>query len=101
MADIAKRTPAAPTLSLAGLRASYTRAELDEAACEPNPIVQFERWFYEAQAADLKEVNAMTLSTATSEGRPSARVVLLKEVSDLGFVFYTNYESRKSRELER
>ncbi len=73
---------------------------MTEQNCETNPIVQFEKWIREAQAADLKEPNAMTLSTATPDGRPSARVVLLKEVSDIGFVFYTNYTSRKSRELE-
>ena len=73
---------------------------MTEHNCETNPIVQFERWMKDAQAADLKEPNAMTLSTASPEGRPSGRVVLLKEVSDIGFVFYTNYTSRKSQELE-
>ena len=68
--------------------------------CETNPIVQFEKWFIESQTIESKEPNAMTLSTATAEGRPSARVVLLKEVSDAGFVFYTNYSSRKARDLE-
>jgi pyridoxamine 5'-phosphate oxidase len=61
--------------------------------------VQFEVWMKQAQAADLKEPNAMTLATATRSGRPSARIVLLKEVSANGFVFYTNYESRKGQEL--
>jgi pyridoxamine 5'-phosphate oxidase len=83
-----------------GLRANYGRGGLLEENCDSNPIVQFERWFSEAQASDLKEPNAMTLSTVSGDGRPSARVVLLKEVSDLGFVFYTNYASRKGRELE-
>ncbi len=87
-------------LSLAGLREEYVGRGLNEADCEPNPIVQFERWINDAQAADLTEPNAMTVSTATPGGRPSARVVLLKEVSDVGFVFYTNYTSRKARELE-
>ncbi|MGA8029783.1 MAG: pyridoxamine 5'-phosphate oxidase [Bryobacteraceae bacterium] len=85
---------------LTDLREEYRLGGLTEQNCETNPIVQFERWMKDAQAADLKEPNAMTLSTATSDGRPSGRVVLLKEVSDIGFVFYTNYHSRKSRELE-
>jgi pyridoxamine 5'-phosphate oxidase len=97
MADFAERSH---RLSLAGVREEYHRGRLTEERCERNPIVQFERWFKHAQAAELKEPNAMTLATATPDGRPSARVVLLKEVSDAGFVFYTNYSSRKARELE-
>jgi pyridoxamine 5'-phosphate oxidase len=97
MADFAERSH---RLSLAGVREEYHRGRLIEQRCETNPIVQFERWFKHAQAAELKEPNAMTLATATPDGRPSARVVLLKEVSDAGFVFYTNYSSRKARELE-
>lgn len=97
MPDFAKRTH---RLSLAELREEYWRGGLNEQNCETNPIVQFERWIKDAQAADLKEPNAMTLATATPQGRPSARVVLLKEVSDLGFVFYTNYGSRKALEIE-
>jgi pyridoxamine 5'-phosphate oxidase len=97
MGDFAERTH---RLSLAELRDDYGRAPLDEQNCETNPIVQFERWFQDLQALELKEPNAMTLATATPEGRPSARVVLLKEVSDIGFVFYTNYGSRKAQELE-
>jgi len=97
MADFSKRTH---RLSLAGVRRDYRLAELDERNCETNPIVQFERWMKDAQAAHLKEPNAMVLSTATADGRPSGRVLLLKEVSDIGFVFYTNYGSRKGRELE-
>jgi pyridoxamine 5'-phosphate oxidase len=97
MGDFAERTH---RLSLAELRDDYRRAPLDEQNCETNPIVQFERWFQDLQLLDLKEPNAMTLATATADGRPSARIVLLKEVSDLGFVFYTNYGSRKAREIE-
>ncbi len=107
MADFAERTQSSgdPTkrihrLSLEGLRDEYCRGGLGEADCETNPIVQFERWMKEAQAADLKEPNAMTLSTATADGKPSSRVVLLKEVSEIGFVFYTSYTSRKAREIE-
>jgi len=99
MAEITERTPL-HRMSLADLREDYGRRALAEADCDSNPIVQFERWFQEAQVADVKEVNAMTLATATAQGRPSARVVLLKEVSDLGFVFYTNYTSRKAEEIK-
>src|ERR1700728_739671 len=76
------------------------RTPLSEQNCETNPILQFEHWFKDVQASHLKEPNAMTLATATAGGRRSARVVLLKEVSDLGFVFYTNYGSRKAQEIE-
>ena len=82
------------------LRKEYTRAGLTEAEADPDPIEQFRKWFDEALAADLHEPNAMTLATATPDGRPSARVVLLKGYDERGFVFYTSYEGRKSRELE-
>ena len=72
----------------------------DEANCETNPIVQFEEWFRDAQATENKEPNAMIVATVNAAGRPSARIVLLKEVSDVGFVFYTNYTSPKARDLE-
>lgn len=97
MADFTERTH---RMSLEDLREEYRLAGLTERNCETNPIVQFERWMKDAQAAHLKEPNAMTLSTATRDGRPSGRVLLLKEVSDIGFVFYTNYDSRKAQELE-
>jgi pyridoxamine 5'-phosphate oxidase len=87
-------------LSLADWRESYGLSELNEEQCESNPIVLFERWIEEARAAGLRDANAMTLATATREGRPSARLMLLKEVSDNGFIFYTNYTSRKARELD-
>jgi pyridoxamine 5'-phosphate oxidase len=85
---------------VARLRKEYTRAGLTESAADPDPIVQFRRWFDEVLAADLHEPNAMTLATATPEGRPSARIVLLKGFDERGFVFYTNYEGRKGEELE-
>ena len=85
---------------VARLREEYTRAGLRESEANPNPMEQFRGWFGEALAADLHEPNAMTLATATPDGRPSARVVLLKGFDERGFVFYTNYEGRKSRELE-
>ncbi len=87
-------------LSLEDLREDYRQAEFSEQNCETNPIEQFNKWFKEAQAAHLKEPNAMSLATATLDGKPSNRIVLLKEVSDDGFVFYTSYASRKGGELK-
>jgi pyridoxamine 5'-phosphate oxidase len=83
---------------LANLRRDYHRAGLSEADLARDPVRQFERWFAEARAAGLPEVNAMILATA-ARGRPAARTVLLKGVDRRGFVFFTNYESRKGREL--
>jgi pyridoxamine-phosphate oxidase len=74
--------------------------ELSEASVDPDPIKQFDRWFADAIAAGLKLPNAMTLATATPDAVPSARVVLLKDFDEQGFVFYTNYDSQKGRELE-
>jgi pyridoxamine 5'-phosphate oxidase len=88
-----------PVLSLADLRENYTRAGLAESDVDPDPIVQFDRWFEQTRQAGLKEPNAMTLATATPEGSPSARIVLLKGIDAHGFAFYTNYESQKGREL--
>lgn len=73
---------------------------LDEREVDPNPINQFRRWFDEAIAAGLPMPEAATLATSTNDGKPSARLVLLKEVDEEGFVFYTNYQSRKARDLE-
>lgn len=73
---------------------------LNEADLDPDPIKQFQLWFAEAQAVGIPEPTAMILATADREGRPSARTVLLKDVDHRGFVFYTNYESRKGKELE-
>ena len=81
-------------------RTDYGRGGLSEADCETNPIQQFQKWFEDAQTSDLKEPNAMFLATATEQGKPSGRVVLLREVNAIGFVFYTNYSSRKGHELE-
>jgi len=86
-------------MSIAHLRKEYTRERFDEADAASDPFTQFQRWFDEALKAQLPEPNAMTLATATAAGVPSARIVLLKEVSGDGFVFYTNYESRKGHEL--
>ena len=96
MADSAKRTI---SLELADLREDYRQAELSEGNCETNPFSQFAKWFKEAQVADLKEPNAMSVATATPDGRPSVRIVLLKDFSDTGFIFYTSYSSRKGKEL--
>jgi pyridoxamine 5'-phosphate oxidase len=86
-------------LSLAGVRKDYFGKALEEHSASPDPILQFNAWFLEASQAGIKEPNAMTLATATASGIPSARVVLLKDVSEEGFVFYTNYKSRKAQEL--
>jgi pyridoxamine 5'-phosphate oxidase len=86
--------------SLSDLRREYTRAGLVESDIHPDPTEQFRRWFDEALAANLYEPNAMTLATATPGGTPSARIVLLKGYDERGFVFYTNYQGRKARELE-
>lgn len=84
---------------LASLRRSYARASLAEGDVAADPIAQFLAWFDDAQAAELREPNAMTLATATPDGAPSARIVLLKGVDERGFVFYTDYRSRKGEEL--
>jgi pyridoxamine 5'-phosphate oxidase len=85
--------------TISDLRKEYTLKGLDAVEVSANPINQFRRWFDAALAAGVPEPNAMHVSTVTAEGRPDGRIVLLKEVSDAGFVFYTNYESRKGQEL--
>lgn len=81
------------------IRKSYELGELTEVAVDSNPLVQFERWLKDAAESGYIEPNAMTLATCDSRGIPSARVVLLRGFDERGFVFYTNYESRKGREL--
>lgn len=76
------------------------REELDEKSVDPNPIDLFQRWFEDAIASGSRLPDAMTLATATKDGKPSARVVLLKQVDEQGFVFFTNYRSSKAQELE-
>ena len=90
---------ASPNESLAALRKSYERAELDERHSEADPLRQFERWLTEAIAAQMPEPNAMTLATVGSDLRPSTRIVLIKGYDAHGIVWYTNYESRKGQEL--
>ena len=89
-------------MSAESMRVEYSRGQLVEAEVAPEPIPQFRAWFEDASAAGaaVAEPNAMTLATSTTEGRPSARVVLLKGFDERGFCFFTNYESRKARELE-
>ena len=87
------------TLDLAALRRDYALASLAEHDVDGDPIRQFERWFADAVSARVPEPNAMTLSTATRDGVPSGRIVLLKGVDANGFVFYTDYRSRKGVEL--
>ena len=87
-------------MSIADLRRDYARARLDEADVSHDPLVEFARWFAEAQEAQVADANAMTLATATADGAPSARIVLLKAFDERGFVFFTDYRSRKGAELE-
>ncbi len=89
-----------PSVSVADLRRDYQLAALDETSVNRDPIEQFQTWFEAAVSAKMPEPNAMTLATVDREGMPSARVVLLKGFDSRGFVFYTNYESRKGRELD-
>jgi len=90
-----------PETDPAALRVDYQRAALDEHDVDRDPMRQFARWFDEAVAARLPEPNAMTLATIGEDGRPAARIVLLKQVDARGLVFFTNYDSRKGRELAR
>jgi len=95
----ARKTYTDPMQNIADLRKSYERDELDEQASSPDPLLQFQKWFDQALSAQLPEPNAMTLATVGANGRPSTRVVLIKGVDARGFVWYTNYESRKGHEL--
>lgn len=89
----------AASIELSQLRVDYKRASLTERDVAADPYRQFSRWFDEAVAAEVPEPNAMTLASADAGGRPSARIVLLKSVDARGFVFHTNYDSRKARDL--
>ena len=86
-------------MSIAGLRKEYSQARLTEADTHPDPITQFRTWFDEALKAKILEPNVMTLATVDAQGHPSARIVLLKDANEQGFTWFTNYESRKGREL--
>jgi len=85
--------------SIADLRKSYERAELDEKASQADPFLQFDQWLKDAIAATVPEPNAMTLATVGHNLRPSTRVVLIKGFDERGIVWYTNYDSRKGQEL--
>jgi pyridoxamine 5'-phosphate oxidase len=87
-------------MPISNLRTEYERGALSEDGAAGDPMVQFSRWLQEARAAGVREVNAMSLATASPDGRPCNRIVLLKEFDASGFVFYTNYDSRKGRELQ-
>jgi len=87
------------TDDLARVRREYTRHSLSESDVDSNPFVQFKRWYDEAVRAQVPDANAMALATATADGKPSARMVLLRGFDARGFVFFTNYEGRKSSEL--
>jgi pyridoxamine 5'-phosphate oxidase len=86
-------------VNIAELRREYRRAALTESDVDPDPIRQFDRWLEEAIAAELPEPTAMSLATVDARGHPDARIVLLKGVAQDGFVFFTNYESRKGAQL--
>lgn len=89
------------TNEIAGIRKNYSKKTLDEKYVNANPIVQFELWLDDALLCKAEEPTAMTLATSTTNSKPSARTVLLKGVMEKGFVFYTNYSSRKGRELKQ
>ncbi|MEQ8424729.1 MAG: pyridoxamine 5'-phosphate oxidase [Cyclobacteriaceae bacterium] len=85
---------------LADIRTDYTKATLDSTSVEKDPLVQFEKWFQQAIDAKVLEPNAMSLATIAEGGRPSSRIVLLKGIEKGQFLFYTNYQSQKGKELE-
>ena len=86
-------------IDIAALRHDYVAHGLRRADLDADPVKQFSKWFAEAAAAEIRDVNAMNLATIAADGRPDARVVLLKAISDRGFVFFTNYSSAKARQL--
>lgn len=86
---------------ISNLRRNYTLKELNEQDISPDPIKQFENWLSEAIEVDALEPNAMCLSTSTPDGKTSSRIVLLKRVDERGFVFFTNYESKKAEQIDR
>jgi len=88
-------------MSIADLRREYSHTRLDEANAGSDPVAEFDRWFSEAGEAKVLEPNAMALATATRDGAPSVRIVLLKGYDDRGFVFFTDYRSQKGAELEQ
>ena len=87
--------------SLAHLRKEYQKLAFNKEDASENAIEQFERWWQDALKSEIDEVNAMTLATASADGLPSARIILLKGYSEKGFQFYTNYESFKGKQLRK
>ncbi|MGE5412292.1 MAG: pyridoxamine 5'-phosphate oxidase [Clostridiales bacterium] len=87
------------TRSISGIRNDYQLRELNEADLKKDPIEQFQLWLNEAIEAKVNEPTAMTLATSTSDGKPSARIVLLKKVNQTGFTFFTNYNSKKANQI--
>lgn len=87
-------------MNLADIRTDYKKQTLLETDVAPTPLLQFDKWWQEAIASDIHEVNAMTLATASATGLPAARIVLLKSFDDKGFVFFSNYESFKGMQLQ-
>jgi len=81
-------------------RTTYNKSELSEDIIQQDPFEQFMIWYKDVERSSIREANAMVIATATPGGKPSARIVLLKEVNEKGFVFYTNYDSRKGKEIE-
>ncbi len=88
-------------LYINSLRHDFAKQTLDERDVNDNPVLQFEKWFKEAVDTHVNEPNAMTVSTATIDGKPSARILLLRNFNEDGFVFYTNYTSRKGSEIDK
>src|SRR6185369_4612125 len=86
--------------SIADIRKDYSKSALDITSIDKNPLTQFARWFDEALKSEVDEPTAFTLSTVSEDGRPSGRIVLLKGVENGKFIFYTNYQSAKGKELE-
>jgi len=84
---------------IADIRKSYSQKKLSETKANPDPLKQFAKWWKQAIKSKMDEANAMTLATASSDGMPSARIVLLKEFNEKGFVFFSNYESYKAQQL--
>jgi pyridoxamine 5'-phosphate oxidase len=85
---------------LAALRVEYQKAALDESHCAASPIIHLETWLHEARQAQIHEANAVVLSTVDNSGYPSSRAVLLKDIRDGALVFFTNYQSKKARDIE-
>ena len=86
--------------SIGSMRVHYAASLFDTEHCAADPIIQFGAWFNQAVEVNVLEPNAMTLATASKDAKPSARIVLLKDVTNEGFMFYTNYESRKGQQIE-